>query len=54
MKLNKHDKQEIEKLITYKELYKDWIKLSKEERIKKLIKIFKNYWQINKNSVLLL
>ena len=51
MKLNKHDKQEIENLIIYKKLYKDWIKLSKEERIKKLIKFFKNYWQTDKNNV---
>lgn len=42
MKLNKHDKQEIENLITYKKLYKDWMKLSREERFEKMIKIFKN------------
>ena len=42
MKLDKHDKQEIEKIIDYKKLYKDWMKLSREECFEKLIKIFKN------------
>lgn len=51
MKLNKHDKQEIENLIAYKKLYKDWVKLSKKERFEKMIKIFKKSWQMNKNNV---
>ena len=42
MKLNKHDKQEIENLIAYKKRYKDWMKLSREERFEKMIKFFKN------------
>jgi hypothetical protein len=41
MKLNEHDRQEIKNLITYKKAYKDWIKLSKEERIKKWINSFR-------------
>ena len=41
MKLNKHDRQEIENLIVYKKTYKDWIKLPKEERIKKWINSFR-------------
>lgn len=41
MKLNEHDRQEIKNLIAYKKAYKDWIKLPKEERIKKFINSFR-------------
>lgn len=41
MKLDEHDRQEIKKLIAYKKAYKDWLKLSKEERIKKWIDSFR-------------
>lgn len=41
MKLNEHDKQEIKNLIAFRKAYKDWIKLSEEERIKKFINSFR-------------
>lgn len=42
MELNKYDKRGNENLIDFKKLYKDWMKLSREERFEKMIKIFKN------------
>lgn len=50
MKLNEHDRQEIENLIAYKKAYKDWIKLPKEERIKRWINSFRT--DINKREVI--
>lgn len=41
MKLNEHDRQEIENLVAYKKAYEDWIKLPKEERIKRWINSFR-------------
>lgn len=46
--MNDHDRQEIENLVAYKKAYKDWIKLPKEERIKKFINSFRKDIDINK------